>query len=894
MRWFSNLWFRIRAIFSPSRMEEELNEEMKFHLDMEVRKLMKAGLTAETARRQALRNFGEPLRQQERARESWGVRWVQDFRSDIRLAFRAALKSPVLSFTVFVTLALGIGGATAVFTVLNGVLLKPLPYPDSGTLVALNHTMPGINAPSTPLGPALYFTFEDHAESLDGIGLWRGTTRTVTGLAEPERVAVILVTEGLLPVLGLHPALGRGFTPEDMSPAGTDPVILSNPFWKTRFGADPNILDRTIRIDGEERPIVGVMPPGARIQDREADLFLPQRFDRESTGVGNWSFSGIARLKPGVTPEQATAELSQLTPLACELYPGIALEELERRGFGTVATPLKEAMVGDAGGVLWVLFGAVALVLVIACTNVANLFLVKAESGARDVALRKALGASKERLIRQSLTESLLLGALGGGVGVFLAYGGVRAFLQVVPPSLPRVDEIGLAPSVILFALSVTFLVGMAVGLISVFRVQGGSLASPLKDGSRGAGDGRGRVRARTFFATIQIALALVLLVGSGLMVRTFLSLRAVPPGYQRPAEVVTFRISIPEAEAATGEDAAQTHQEIVRRLAEIPGVSSVSAAASVAMEPWEAWEDLFMEDFPVAEGDPNPLRRLNWITPKHFETLQNPIKVGRSFEWADVLERRHVAVVSEAFAREFWPAPEQAIGKRFRMADYQPWKEIIGVAGDVRTRGVREDPPFVVYFPFFMEGLWGTGVFSQRSLRYAVRTSRHPATDVLPEARQAVGSVNPNLPLSSIRTLDQIFARSIAQTSFAMTMLGIAAVVAVVLGMVGVYGVISYLVSQRTREMGIRLAMGATGAQVKRMILGRAGILASMGITLGIGIALASSRLMVSLLFGVGGSDPLTYGIVSVSLAGVVLLASYLPARRAAGVNPTEALRGD
>jgi predicted permease len=875
-------------------MERELKEEMGFHLDMEVRKLMKAGLTPEAARRQALRDFGEPLRQQEKARDSWGVRWVHDLRSDLRLTLRTSLKNPVLSIAAIVTLALGIGGATAIFTVVNGVLLKPLPYPDSQDLVALNHTMPGIEAPSTPIGPALFFTYEEHARSLAGIGLWQGLTRTVTGLAEPERVEAMSVTEGLLPVLGLHPVLGRGFTRDDTHSDGFNPVILSDAYWRTRFGADPNILDRSIRVDGEERPIVGILPPGTRIQDRAPDLILPLRFDRETVGVGNWSFSGIARLKPGVTPDQATAELSQLTPLACELYPGIPLEELERRGFRTIATPLKQAMVGDATSVLWVLFGAVALVLLIAGTNVANLLLVKAESGARDVALRKALGASTERLTRQAITDSLFLGSLGGGVGVFLAYAGVRAFLRMAPPSLPRIDEIGLAPVVIIFALSVTLLTGMTFGLVSAFRVQRSSLASPLQEGSCGAGDGRGRIRARNVFATTQISLALVLLVGSGLMVRTFLALRSVPPGYQRPEEVVTFRISIPRTEAAVGEEVARAHREILRRIAEIPGVSSASAAASVAMEPWQAWEDLFMEDFPIAEGDPNPLRRLNWITPGHFETLQNPLKVGRSFEWVDVLERRHVAVVSETFAREFWPDPKEAIGKRFRMADYQPWKEIIGVAGDVRTRGVREDPPSIVYFPFAMEGLWGSGVFTQRSLRYVVRTSRHPATDVLPEARRAVGSVNPDLPLSSISTLDQIFARSIAQTSFAMTLLGMAAALAVLLGMVGVYGVISFLVSQRTREMGIRLAMGATPSQVRRMVLKKAGLLASVGVALGIGIALALSQLMASLLFGVRGSDPMTYGIVSISLTGVVLLASYLPARRAAGVGPTEALRRD
>ncbi len=892
MRWVSNIRFRIRAILRPDRMEKEMDEEMAFHLDMEVRKLMREGLDPAHAHREALRNFGEPMQQRERARDSWGVRWIQDLRSDARLTARRFRKDPGFSIVAILTVALGVGATTAIFTVVHGVLLKPLPYPDPDGLVALTHNMPAIDVYQAPLGPALFLTFRDHSSTLQDVGFWRPGIRTVTGLAEPEEVQALQITPNLLPMLGLTPVIGRGFSQDEGSPGSTIPVLLSNGYWKSHFGADPDVLGRTIRVQGEDLPIVGVLPPDARIQDRNPDLILPLHLNEASQAVGNWSLPSIARLEPGVTAAQATAELSQLTPLACELYPGIPLEELERRGFRTLATPLKIAVVGEATTVLWVVFGTMGLVLLIACTNLANLFLAKAESHVQDLALRKALGASRGRTVRQTLTESILVGLVGGATGLVLAHGGTLFLVRMAPPALPRLEEIALEPIIILFALVITLAVGALLGVLSSTRGGAAGLVTSMNDGGRGGGGGSGGGRARNVLATVQIALALVLLVGSGLMVRTFLALRSVPPGYERPTEVLTFRLTVPASDAPTPDDVAEAHREIIRRLSEIPEVTSVSAAFSVAMESWESWEDMFMEDFPVAEGDPNPLRRLNWITPGHFATLENPLRAGRSFEWPDVMERRHVAIVSEAFAREFWPTPEQAVGKRFRTGGNQPWKVIVGVAGDVHTEGVQEAPPSIVFFPFVMDGMWGTQTFASRGLRYAIRTTRPRATDILPTARQAVWSVNPQLPLSSVQTLEEIFAGSIARTSFAMVMLGTAAGVALFLGMVGVYGVVSYVVSQRTREMGIRMAIGATARQVRGMVLRQGGSLAGTGIVLGIGVAYLLSRLMASLLFGVSPVDPVTYGAVSSALMAVVLLASYLPARKAAGVDPTEALK--
>ena len=834
-------------------------------------------------------------RSSERQRAVAG-RWSpRDPAADVRLALRGFVRNPVLTLVAVVTLALGIGATTAVFSVVHGVLLKPLPYRRGpGELVALTHAMPGIGMEAAPLSPALYRTFRDHARCLSAIGLWRRGHATVTGMAEPESVTVILVTDGLFPMLGLSPVIGRGFSAEEMLSGGTSPVILSYGYWRSRFGGDPDVLERSLTLEGQVRPIIGVMPPDTRIQDRATDVFLPLRLDRTSGGVGNWSFPGIARLKPGVTAAEATRELSGLTPLACELYPGIPLPELERRGFSTVATPLRQAVVGSSSQILWVVFGGVWLVLLIACANVANLFLLKSEARSRELAVRRALGASRGRLVRQILTESVLIGLAGGAAGLLLASAGVGLLLRMAPPGLPRLQEISLDSTALIFTLAVAIGSGTLAGLLPALRKEETSLVDALRAGGRGGSGGRGSSRTNNLLAAAQIALAFVLLAGAGLMVRTFVALRDVPPGYRDPAQVLTFRITVPPEDAPTPEAVGAAHREILERLRRIPGVTSVSAAASVAMEGAESWEDLMLEDFPVADGDPNPLRCLNWIAPGYFSTLGDSLVAGRDFEWADVLGRRHVAIVSEAFAREYWADPRDALGRRFKTAAYQPWQEIVGVAGDIRTRGVTKAAPATVYLPFVMEGLWGRGPYVQRELRYVVRTSRPQAASLLGEARRAVWSVNGGLPLARVQTLDGIFARSVARTTFTLAMLVIAALTAAILGVVGVYGVLSFVVSRRTREMAIRMAMGASRARIGAMVLRQTALLAGVAIVAGAVIAVSLARLLEALLFGVDPVDPVTYGAAAAALVAAALVAGWLPAMRAARVDPLEALRAE
>ena len=810
--------------------------------------------------------------------------------SDARFALRSMRRTPIFSATAIVTLALGVGGTTAIFSVVNAVLLKPLPFEDSDQLVAVWHTAPGMGAEAMPMSPATYFTYLDESRTFD-IGLWDHARVTVTGVAEPERVNAMLVTEGILPLLRVSPILGRGYTTEDASPGSEYPVILAYGYWQRRFAGDPGVIGRTMHLNGAEVEIVGVMGQRLRFDAFDPAIYLPLVYDRSRARLGNYSYQGIARLRPGATIEAANRDAARMNPLARERYPGKTQAEFDAMGFGTVVRPLKESLVGNTVTLLWVLFGAVGLVLLIACANVANLFLVRAESRQRDVAVRKALGASRGQVARQFLAESLLLGTLGGAAGLGLAYAGLRLLVRIAPENLPRLDEISIDATVLLFALGLSLAAGLLFGLFPVFNYGRTNLVAALKEGGRSSSDGRQRYRLRNVLAVSQVALALVLLIGSGLMIRSFQALRNVKPGFERPEEVLTLRLSIPRSAAPEREDAARVHERIIERLAEIPGVTSVSAAASVGMDRWDGNDGIHVEEFPVPEGEVEPVRRLNWVAADYFATIRNPVLAGRSIDWDDIHQRRPVAVVTENFARLYWGEPSRALGKRISTGRAGPWREIVGVVGNVHVKGVREDPTFLVYWPMVVVEDDGD-VFAWRGMRYAIRSERRTPQSLMPEVRQAVWSINPVLPLASVQTLAEILARSMARTSFTLVMLAIAAAVALLLGAVGIYGVISYIVGQRTREIGVRMALGARREDVSRLVLRRGGLVAAVGIAIGLAAAVGLTRLMSAMLFGVSPLDPVTYAAVSVVLAGIALLATYIPARRAASVDPVEALR--
>jgi predicted permease len=598
-----------------------------------------------------------------------------------------------------------------------------------------------------------------------------------------------------------------------------------------------------------------------------------------------------------VTIEQANADIARMLPTVIDRFPlppGFTRQMFDEVKLGPNVRPLAEDVIGDVGRVLWVLLGTVGIVLLIACANVANLFLVRAEARQQELAIHAALGAGWRKIAWELLSESLTLGALGGALGLLLAYLGVRALVASAPEGLPRVTEIAIDLPVLLFTLAISFAAGLLFGLLPVLKFATPHLGSALKEGGRLSSAGKQRHRARNALVVAEIALAVVLLVASGLMIRTFQAMRNVQPGFTNPSEVLTLRISIPSQLIEDGDQVARTHEQIMRTIETLPGIKSVGLSSSVTMDGFVSQDPIFVEEFPGPGGRIPPLRRYKWISENYFETMGRPLLAGRAITWSDTYSHTPVAVVTENFAREYWKQPADAIGKRIRNTPSNPWRTIVGVVADERDNGVARPAPAVIYWPLVMNDFWDSKVFSARSLGYAVRTDRAGSPTLLKEIQQAVWSVNPNLPVAAVQTLSEIQADSMAQTSFALVMLGVAATVALVLGVVGIYGVISYVAAQRTREIGIRMALGAARRDVSRLFLQHGSLLAGIGVVIGMAAAAGLTRVMSSLLYGVSALDPLTYVVVAAGLGGTALLASYLPARRAARIDPALALRQD
>ncbi len=816
-------------------------------------------------------------------------------RSSSRQLLRKLARSPLFTLVSIGTLALGIGANAAIFSVVHGVLLKPLPFEDPERLVGIWHTAPGLGFDKVNQSPALHFTYRDSGRVFEQVGMWDNDQVSLTGLAEPERVDSMFVTDGTLALLRVKAKIGRTFTAEDDAPGGALTVILSEAYWQRRFGSDPQVLGRTLMVNGKPREIVGVLPKELRFLRYEPDLYLPFQFDPAKVFMGNFSYQGIARLKPGVGIDEANADVARMIPLGVERFPnGLTLKMLQEARFDANVVALKEDVVGDVGNVLWVLLGTVGLVLLIACANVANLFLVRTDARQQELALRTALGADRKRLSRELLLESVSLGLLGGVLGIGLAYAGIRLLVAIGPESLPRLNEIGIDATVLLFTIVISIASGVLFGLFPLFKYGRMSLTAALKEGGRGGSEGRERHRARSFLVVAQIALALVLLVGSGLMIRSFQALRKVHPGFVEPEEVLTVRLSIPSAEVEDPVQVVRMHREIRDRISEIPGIESIGLSSSVTMDGWDSNDAVWVEDFPVPEGTLSPIRRYKWIGKGYFETMGNPVLVGRAITENDIDTRARVVVVTENFAREYWGDPAKALGKRVRqdLKGGGDWREIVGVVGNEHDDGVAEKPPTIVYWPMLVDKFWGEELFAQRSMVYSIRTGRLGTPGFLDEVRKAIWAVNRNLPLANVRTLAEILEDSMARTSFTLVMLGIASGVALLLGAVGIYGVISYSVSQRTREIGVRMALGAARRDVNRLVLKEGVPLIVAGLALGLVGAFGLTRLMASLLFGVSPVDPVTFASVAVTLAAIALLASYLPARRASGLDPTEALR--
>ena len=880
---------RLLALTKKGQHDKEFEKELTAHLELAERDAIAAGRTPSEATRQAQMQFGDIQRIRDEHRDARSLLWLEHAAREVRNAARALRRSPGFTTAAVLTLALGIGSVAAIFSVVYGVLLKPLPFRDPDSVVALYHRAPGFGDTEGKgaQGAATYFTYREHARVFEDIGLWQEDSVSLSRSTDPqpEQVQALRVTDGTLSLLGVRPDLGRLIQKEDDVPGAPNRVLLTQSFWHGGFGAATDIVGQSLIVNGSPHEVIGVLPASFRLLDMKPQVVLPLRLDRATTRTGGLQFRGVGRLKSGVTLSQANADIARMIPLIVEQFPlmsGVTPDMWDNVGLAPNVRPLSETAVGEMSRPLWILLGTVGVVLLMAWTNVANLLLVRAEGRQREISVRRALGASPRRIAAGLLSESLMLGLAGGGLGILFAQACIGLLRHVAPVALPRVDDIGIDWVVLLVTLTASIVTSLLFGLVPVPTERGFRL-DVLKEAGRSATDAPGRHRTRSALVVTQVALALLLLIVSGLMARTIVAMRRVEPGFVRPEEVQTFGVTLTPTLIRDRQQVAPTFEQINERLANVPGVTAVGLAGSIVMDGSRGWGPIFVEEHPVA-GTP-PMRKLRMIGPGYSEALGNPLVAGRPIRWTDIHQPTSVVWVSENLAREYWGEPSQAIGKRLGGLPGE-WNEIVGVLGNERDRGLNQPAPTIVFWPM------ATARFVIRDMSFVVRSTRVGTPGFLRELQQAVWSVNRNVPLADVQTLDEIQADSMAQTSFAMVMLAIAAGVALMLALVGIYGVVSYIVAERTHEIGIRMALGAQRGDVTSLFLRHGLALTLIGIGLGVGAALFLTPIMSSLLYEVRPMDPATYVGVVVMLAAVTLLATYLPARRASRASPVIALR--
>ncbi|MDE3201158.1 MAG: ABC transporter permease [Acidobacteriota bacterium] len=820
--------------------------------------------------------------------------------NQLKQVVRRLLRTPLFTAITLLTLAIGIGANTVVFSVVNGVLLKPLPYTQSDRLVGLWFKAPGVNLPELNMAAFLYFTIREQNKVFDDIGVYSGDAFAVTGNGKPDHVNGLDVSEATLPLLGVKPVLGRLFSHGDDLPNTAKTTVISYGYWQRHFGGNKSAVGSSLTLDGEAHQVIGVLPQNFRFLDNnDADIFVPMQMDRGKTKLGGFNFEGFARLKPGVTMNQANADLGRLIPIAIRSFPapeGFPVSVFEKAGIQPYLRPLKKDVVGDIGNTLWVLMGSIILVLLVACANVANLLLVRAEGRRQELAIRSALGAGRRNIALSLLFESLSLGVSGALIGLALAYATLRVLVATAPEGLPRLHEINIDSHVLIFALGVTLMVSFAIGLMPVLKFAGLNLNTGMREGGRALSQSRERHRARKTLVVVQVALALVLLICSGLMIRTFRALSNVFPGFTNPSTLQTFRIYIPPTQVPDSnlDRVMQMEQQMSDEIAALPGVSSVALTTKIPMDFNNNNDPVYAEDHTYKPGELAPLRRFKFVSPGFFATMGTPLKAGRDFTWDDEFQKRDVAIISENFAREYWGSAQNAIGQHIRVATTDDWREVVGVAANMYDDGVSKPPPAAVYWPLLRTNFEGQKVDMRRGVAFAIRSPRAGSAEFMNEVRQAVWSVDSDLPLSNTATVREMLSKSMARTSFTLVMLSVAGGMALLLGIVGIYGVIAYAVAQRTREIGIRMALGAQRNSLTGMFVRQGITLALIGVVIGIGVAFASMRLMKSLLYHVSAMDPWTYSVATLVILLVTWLACYIPSRRTAVVDPVYALRAE
>lgn len=888
----TDLAYRLRALVFRTSVERELDEELRAHLDALERKHIAAGLAPAEAARRARIEFGGLEQVAEACRDSRGVSLVETLWADLRYAGRLLRKDFGFNAIAILTLALGIGASTTVFSVVHRVLIERLPYPEAERIVLPSRLPPPgvqLGFDDLPWGRYEFNTFAAETQTFESLGAFIGDGFNLAGMGEPVRLEGVRASAGFFPTLGVAPALGRVFTAREDVPGRDLEVVLGHRVWQQRFGADPAIVGRTINLNGQLYTVIGVMPPGFAFPKstelpgsvtlpRTPELWVPMAFPAGPARRGEPAEYGVVgRLKRGVTIDRAQAELNLFTRQMEQQFPG------GKNWFNMRAKPIQRQIVGDTRRPLLLLLGAVGVVLLIGCANVANLLLARSLAREKELTLRAALGAARGRLIRQLITESVLLSAIGAAVGVVIAWGGVRAVRTFGPLNVPRLGEIAIDIRMVAFALGLALVTGVVFGLVPALGVVRGMSHTPKEASGRVKGGSRDS-RLRHAILSAEVALALVLVIASSLLVQTFVRLMRVDGGF-RAERVLTFELTLPASRYSGLDRIVPLYTAVLERMRAVPGVESVGIGETIPMGGTGESTGLRIPNRPAAPANERPFANYTVVSPGYFRSVGTPLLQGRDFLPTDVADAPLVAIVNRAMAEKYWPG-EDAIGKAVGVPIAPTDMTIVGIVADVKHVSLREKPEPEVYVPYTQKP-WP----SLSTMHVAARGEGSPAA-LLSGLRAAVHAVDPDLPLAKIATLSEVVDESVAQPRFSMLLLGAFAALALVLACVGMYGAVSYTVVQRTPELGVRLALGADRRHIFAVVVGEGFRVALAGIAAGLVVAWGAMRLVASFLYGVEATDVATFAAMSAVLLAVAMLASYLPARRAARIDPLIAIR--
>jgi predicted permease len=891
---------RLRDRLRRGRLADELDRELRFHQSMLEREHRSRGLSPADAASAARRELGNRTAIHEGSRDMWSFAWLEDPMLDLRYGIRALRRTPAFTIVAVLTLALGIGATAASFAVVNGVLLKPLPYGNPDRLVGAWHDLPPLNTSHVPQTLGSYFTYQRLARTIDGIAVYLPGSVNVAepgSSTEPQRVTSAQISAGLIPLMQVSPLRGRAFTEAEDLPNGPAVVIISEAMWRGRFGSDPDVLHRTIFVNGRSRQIVGVLPATFRFPSATTALWFPIALDPASQATGGFNYNAVARLKRGVSVADAERDFAAVLKRMPEMFPlvvpGVATKMLiEQAQPKPVLIPLKEDLTGSISSALWVVAAASALILLVACANVTNLILVRVDGRQRELAVREALGAGRARVMVHFLAESVVLASLGSVMGLAIAWVAVRALVTAGPADIPRLAELGIDPPTVAFTIAIAVLVALGCTAIPVLRIGRADLSKSLREGGRGGTAGRVRHRVRGALVAAQMAMALVVLAGSGLLVRTFQHLSSVKPGFN-PEHVATFWISLPPARYPNDTAEVRFYSQLTDRVAKLPGAQVVGLTSRVPLNPNGAdWNPYYPENDASFANKLPPLEIFSAINGDYFRALEIPVIAGRTFAGLDA-QRSDEAVISRRVAEIFYhdSTGASAIGKRFRSLPTGPWYTVIGVVGDARDSSLAAPASPSVYFP--EEPDINPNGQTARTMALVIRTPGDPLA-ITNSVRSVVRELDPTLPIFDVASMTTVFTASMEQLRFIMLILGAAAAVTLVLGAIGLYGVMAYVVTLRTRELGVRVALGQQPGAVAAMMTRQGLALAGAGLLGGLVAFALIARFLRSLLSGVAPGDPVALIAASLILLAIAALATWIPARRAARVDPAEALRAE